>query len=445
MKNFSLTNRLIIALLSASLLIWSVNLITVYYVVHNESEEVLDQALVETAHAILSMHYTKDENAIFSPEIAESGHSNRIIFQIWNDKNQLLYQSNKSMSQALCSSDCNNSFHNTQINKVEYRVYGVWDIHHTRQIQIAEVGSVRSHILKEIGLHLSFVILLFIPLIAVVIFIIIKRSMLSLQKITNTIYQQSHEDIKVIHISQYPQEITPLIDAINHFLQKIGKLIDREKRFTADAAHELRTPLSIIKLNAQIIEHTDNLDDIKESARDIQKGIDRASRLTEQLLILSKLDSNKGTNSFNPINLAELIESCCDQVQPLLKAKHLRTRLDVCDLYISGIPEQIEILINNLLNNAIRYTYDNTAITIGCQKHDNHDLLFIEDEGPGIATEYTDLVFDRFFRVPGNQVTGSGLGLSIIKLIADQHQAIIHLTNGKISGLRVEIIFPRLK
>jgi signal transduction histidine kinase len=229
-----------------------------------------------------------------------------------------------------------------------------------------------------------------------------------------------------------PREIEPLVSSLNLLLTEIVESIEREKRFTSNAAHELRTPLAAIRVHAQVLLNARSASEAKEAALDIITGVDNASRMIAQLLTLARLDPVTPTHEVY-FNLAESIESAIKQMNYKLEEAEAHLFLNLSPTYIHGQPDQIEILVRNLLENAILYKSINERpeIRIGCGVSTDSQKIYmsVQDNGIGISKDYLPYIFQRFYRIPGSPSSGSGLGLSIVKQIADRHRATISITS----------------
>ncbi|MEC7118458.1 MAG: ATP-binding protein [Pseudomonadota bacterium] len=460
----SLNQRLLILLLSATVTVWTVSSISIYWTVKHEAQEIFDQALAETAHALLSLHvgHFQHDQSTNLPDIAHGQHSERIVFQIWRRDGQLLYRSTGISSEPIIpliaptddethesrdqDIDSDDAYALIKINREIYRSFVAWDQHGQFQVQIAERDDIRQQIFDETAMHLLNIALLFLPILALLILILVKISLRPLQQLTQRIDMQAIDDLQPIQPQQTPPELRPMVDALNQLLHKINQSFERERRFTANAAHELRTPLAAIRLHAQVLQGARNPTEAVEAALDIQHGVDRCTRLMEQLLVLARLDPQHQANEQQPLDLAQQIATVATQHAYLLEQQHITLQLNTPPTPVIGNPDQIEILLRNLLDNAIRYGGTHKSIWISCGLNAQQQAyLSIEDQGIGIPPTKRDRVFDRFYRLPDATSTGSGLGLSIVGQIAQLHQAKIKISHGRDQrGTCFTVTFPAL-
>ncbi|MFZ3192626.1 MAG: ATP-binding protein [Moraxellaceae bacterium] len=447
----SLNQRLLILLLSATVAVWTVSSISIYWTVKHEAQEIFDQALAETAHALLSLHvgqFQQHDEINSLPDIAHGQHSQRIVFQIWRHDGQLLYRSTGISSEPIIPlaappddeaqdrleehPDSDDTYAQVNINREVYRSFVAWDQDRQFQVQIAERDDIRQQIFDETAAHLLNIALLFLPILALLIMTLVKISLRPLQQLTERIDTQAIDDLQPIQPQQTPHELRPMVDALNQLLYKINQSFERERRFTANAAHELRTPLAAIRLHAQVLQGARNSDEAAEAALDIQHGVDRSTRLIEQLLVLARLDPQHPVVEQQSFDLAQHIAEVVAQHQYILAQQHINLQCDTPSTEMLGNPDQIEILLRNLLDNAIRYGGKDQTIWLNCGLNaQQHVYVSIEDQGAGIPDVQRDKVFDRFYRLPDATSTGSGLGLSIVRQIAQLHQANIKITQGR--------------
>lgn len=459
----SLNQRLLILLLSATVTVWAASSISIYWTVKHEAQEIFDQALAETAHALLSLHigqFQQDGRTDSLPDIARGQHSERIVFQIWQRDGRLHYRSTgidthpmvaiglpPSIADVTDPDDAwEDAYATIQIRGQAYRSFVVWDQQGQFQVQIAERDDIRQQIFDESAQHLLNISLLFLPILAILIFIFVKISLQPLRQLTLSISNQAIENLQPIQTAA-PRELQPMVNALNQLLHHINQSFERERRFTANAAHELRTPLAAIRLHAQVLQGARNPAEATEAALDIQHGVDRCTRLMEQLLVLARLDPQHPMIEQQHFDLAQQIAVVATQHDYLLKQQQIHLRLDTPPTDVVGNPDQIEILLRNLLDNAIRYGGNGHVIWIRCGLNDQQQVyLSVEDQGIGIPSEQRDKVFDRFYRLVDAASTGSGLGLSIVRQIVQLHQADIQLTEGRDQqGSRFIVTFPLLK
>ncbi len=271
----------------------------------------------------------------------------------------------------------------------------------------------------------------------------VKRGLKPLHKLADEIAQRSPRDLSPIAETYIFPEVRALTDTINDLLTRLNTAIAAQQRFIANAAHQLRTPLAGLKLQAERALREDDLTAMRPALLQIQSSADRASHLITQLLLLAKAEPVEGMHKLQPVNLSSLArEVCIDWIPKALQQKmNLSFETENQQLFLNGDEILLKELLANLLDNAIAYGYEagNILVQVVCQPQ---LALIVEDDGIGIAEDEINKVFERFYRPANSPGDGCGLGLAIIKEIADLHHAQINLNrSNQKGGLRVEIDF----
>jgi two-component system sensor histidine kinase QseC len=306
-------------------------------------------------------------------------------------------------------------------------------------------------------------------IISLLILWVVQKGLKALNHTVKEISKRDGENLQAIDLEKVPLELQPLIKELNHLFSRVDQSISREKRFTADAAHELRTPLAALKTQVEIAKK--ELDETKriQILNNIIHGTNRCAHVVEQLLTLSRLEPEAiAISSFDKINLTELTQDLVADLIPAILEKNIEFEL-ICEeepIFMMGKAPAIEILIRNLVNNAMNYTPEHGAISITLSKipdsAEASDMnkkspppaaaqgrkkvcLKVSDTGPGVPKELQERIFDRFFRELGNKQPGSGLGLSIVMQVVRLHRASIQArTPDSGKGLEVTVLFPDL-
>ncbi|HQT26076.1 MAG TPA: ATP-binding protein, partial [Burkholderiales bacterium] len=242
-----------------------------------------------------------------------------------------------------------------------------------------------------------------------------------------------------------PGELRPLVDAINTLLSRLEYSFENERRFTADAAHELRTPLAALKTQAQVAMRASEEAQRKKALEQVIGGVDRATHLVQQLLTLARLDPQFAQVGNSKVDLHQVVVGVLTELAPEALAKRIELVFEEAPrAMVKGDPEMIRILTSNIVRNAIRYTPEEGHVEVRIGEDVDAVRLHVIDNGPGIERGERTNVFERFYRTLGNRASGSGLGLSIVKRIADLHHAEVTLDTGENGkGLWVRVKFPK--
>ena len=280
--------------------------------------------------------------------------------------------------------------------------------------------------------------LIALPLILLLLVWLVSRALAPLHKLANQLRTRKPDDDRELPTQTLPQEVRPLVIALNQLFSRTGELMQRERRFTSDAAHELRSPLAALKVQAEVAQLAQNDEPVRDHAlNNLSAGIDRATRLVDQLLTLSRLDSLASLDDVQEVAFQLLLQNAVmDAWHEALRAG-IDIRLDVQDpsMKRQGQPLLLSLMVRNLLDNAIRYSPRGCVVDVVLQSHE----ITITDNGPGVSPEFLTSLGERFFRPPGQEKTGSGLGLSIVRRIASLHGMQALFMNTSSGGFEVRI------
>ncbi|POP43588.1 two-component system sensor histidine kinase QseC [Superficieibacter electus] len=273
--------------------------------------------------------------------------------------------------------------------------------------------------------------LIALPIMLALLIVLLNRELAPLKKLARTLRRRAPETADSLSTKGVPSEVRPLVDALNHLFHRTHEMMIRERRFTSDAAHELRSPLTALKVQTEVAQLMMDDPQAREKAlAQLHTGIDRATRLVDQLLTLSRLDSLENLDDVQPVPLAELLQSAVmDVYHPAHQAGvEVSLHLNAEDVTRTGQPLLLSLLVRNLLDNAVRYCPPGSHVDVTLY----HRRFSIEDNGPGVDNETLARLGERFYRPPGQDQPGSGLGLSIVQRIATLHQ--MSVTFGRAPG-----------
>jgi two-component system sensor histidine kinase QseC len=277
-----------------------------------------------------------------------------------------------------------------------------------------------------------------LPLMLLLLIVLLSRELRPLKKLALALRHRSPDATDSLPTAGVPAEVRPLLDALNHLFTRTQEMMSRERRFTSDAAHELRSPLTALKVQTEVAQLS--LDDPAAQQKALQQlhaGIDRASRLVDQLLTLSRLDSLDNLDDIEPIPIADLLQSAVMDIYPAAQRAGIEIRLHnhAPEVTRPGQPLLLSLLVRNLLDNALRYSPRGSVVDVTLEAH----RCRVRDNGPGIAPEALARIGERFYRPPGQEATGSGLGLSIVKRIAALHRMRVEIGNAAEGGCEVQL------
>ncbi len=441
----SLKQRLLLLALITVIAVWTGATAFTYYDARGEFDEILDAHLAQSA-TLLVVQASQDLDEI-ETEHAPLLHkySRRVAFQIWEEGHELRLHSANAPAQRLAERE--KGFSDSYINGKHWRVFSTWDESHEMLIQVAELSEVRDELASGIAINLLKPLLISLPLLALLLWTAITRGLRPLVKLTAEVEQREPDNLAALETESAPREVMPLIDRLNRLFTRIETSMQRERRFTADAAHELRTPVAAIKAQAQVaIAANSGTAEDKEvrnhALNNAILGCDRAAHLIDQLLTLARIDP-MGAQISETCNLSSLTAEVIGAIVPKALDRQIRLELDAGEnISVRGNPVLLRILLRNLIDNAVHHSPDGTRVQIIITNEQQNTLLSVIDNGPGIPEAELARVTERFYRPAGTSASGSGLGLSIVKRIAEIHDANLELKPVKDgSGLNVTVSF----
>ncbi|OOE98945.1 two-component sensor histidine kinase [Salinivibrio sp. MA351] len=309
---------------------------------------------------------------------------------------------------------------------------------------VAEKEAIRQELMTEVSLTIGLPQLLLIPLLAVIVVVLVSRAFRPLGELKETIAARSVDNLDHIHVAQPTVELTPLVKQLNYLFSQLNNAWVREKRLVSTAAHELKTPLAVLRLNAENALSAATKADRDNDLTNILAGIDRTDRVIQQLLMLSRVEQQKNTDTTH-IDLVPLLREQIAALAPMALTQQQSIELEGRDpLWVKGHPVMLSVLFTNLIDNAIRYAGEGASISVVTSCSANTVVVAVIDSGDAIPDEIKSRIFDKFFRGHTEKGDGAGLGMSIVKDIAEQHQASIAIRSPYFSdhGNGFTVTFP---
>jgi two-component system sensor histidine kinase QseC len=441
MKN-SLRLRLLAGTVAIVAVIWLALAVTAWHEARHEAEEIFDAHLAQTA-ALLAA-FVGDEADEIEEHLAEHHYARKVAFQIWADGKRLLAHSSTAPDVRLSKADA--GFSDSSSGGQRWRVYSLWDKKAHYLIQVAEAREAREDISRQLAGHLLLPLLVALPLLALALVLLIGASLAPLDRLAASISQRSPERLEAIPLEGSPRELHPILDRLNGLLGRIAQSIEQERRFTADAAHELRTPLAAMRTHAQVAQGSRDAAERDQALARVVEATDRATHLVEQLLMLARLDATGIVGKFVPCDLRAIAAEAVALAAP--SALQWAVEVELCEstpVTVAGEATLLGVALRNLIDNAGRYSPPGTRVRVTAGA-DPSGSAYVEvvDSGPGIASDERARVVDRFYRLCGSGETGSGLGLSIVAKVAELHGARLELLDGPGGkGLRARVVFGK--
>jgi two-component system sensor histidine kinase QseC len=436
----SLKQRLLLLALSTVVVVWLAAAAFTYFDAREEFGEILDAHLAQSA-ALLVLQASHDLDEVeteHTPLLHK--YSLRVAFQVWEGGRVLRLHSANAPGQPLA--DQEDGFSDKLMDGDRWRVYSTWDDSRKNLIQVAERTKEREELSRDIAGNLLKPLWFSLPILAFLLWLAVTRSLRPLDKLTGEVAQREPDNLAPLDAGTAPREVLPLIERLNSLFARIDASIQKERRFTADAAHELRTPVAGIKAQAQVARSASSDSDRTRALDNAIIGCDRAAHLIDQLLTLARIDTLSDETT-EPCQLRAIAAEMIASIAPTALNRDVRLALlESEEVLVRGNPVLLRIMLRNLIDNAARHTPPGTSVRIEISKESGRISLSVKDNGPGIPEDELDKLGERFYRPLGTSASGSGLGLSIVRRIAEIHSATLQLaTQNAESGLSATIIF----
>jgi signal transduction histidine kinase len=311
-------------------------------------------------------------------------------------------------------------------------------------IQIAQPIQVRQRLARAAAVRVVVPLILLLPVMITFVAWIVRRALLPLREVTAGVQRRDERSLAPLATANLPEEIEPLAAELNRLLARLQEAFAVQRAFIADAAHELRSPLTALRLQLQLLDRAPD-EAARRAARDsLGAAVERTIHLVEQLLTLARSDPGETASEFELLDLAAVAAQALTDMNALAMARNIELSLErQGDVPVRGDREALQTLVRNLLDNAVRYTPPGGFVRVRCHTVGAAALLEVIDTGPGIAPADRARVFDRFYRRANANETGTGLGLAIVKAIAERHGARVILDDAPPGGLHVTVSFPR--
>ena len=454
-RPLSLTRRLMAMVLGFVLAAWLVTALVAWFTTEHELSELLDAHLAQTTALLLAseLDVPVEDDARPAPVLLRK-YQSRVAFQIWRD-GRLRARSTDAPEEPLAPAGVQ--------GLSEQRLAGKrWRVFTAEQadargsaitVHVAEQLSARRHVLLASLRGTLLPLLLVLPLLAVGVGWTVRRALRPLHALGHRVAARSPRALDALPQDGVPAEVQPLVHALNGLLGRVAEQVAGERRFTADAAHELRTPIAAIRMQAQVAQGATQ-DEERRAALDATiAGCDRATRLVDQLLQLARLeadavDTQPAAGRDIPTDLTAVAARLVRELSDAARARGQQIRLE-CPPRPVDVPMSAAltaVLLRNLLDNALRYGPDGGKVAVQLlPAQATHGVrLCVEDAGPGLSDADLARLGERFFRVLGSGQSGSGLGWSIVRRLARLHALQLHIDRSPaLGGLRVTVDWPR--
>ena len=443
----SLQGRLLGLVLGLVASVWLASAVVTWFDARRELDELLDGHLAQAA-ALLVVQQAReieddDERRVDTPTLHR--YAPQVAFQVFHEGRLALRSANAPAAPMVAADErFQSGLRTVTIDGLAWRVFAAHGAERDVQVYVGEQAASRAAIVWAALRSMLWPMLAALPLLALATWWAVRSGVAPLRRLGRTLAERQPQALHAVLVDGTPAEMRPMLDALNALFARIAVLIEAERRFTADAAHELRTPIAAIRAQAQVA-----LAEADDAARRhaleaTLAGCDRATRLVEQMLTLSRLEAGVATPMAS-VDLSAVARRVLADAAPPALAKRQTIELDAAEpCPLQGDATLLAVLLRNLVDNAIRYSPPRATIRVAlARQHAGGVRLSVEDSGAGLGEAELARLGERFFRVVGSGQSGSGLGWSIVRRIANAHRATVRAgRSGSLGGLAVEVEWP---
>jgi two-component system sensor histidine kinase QseC len=415
----------------------------------HELDELLDSHLAQAAALLVAQQSgtpddDDDDHHVDTPLLHR--YATRVAFQVWHDGRLVQRSANAPAQPMLPAGQAfRTGLHTLAMADGEWRIFAAQGAERDVQVYVGEQTASRSAILWAVLRSTLWPLAIALPLLALGVWWAVRRGTAPLRRLGRTLGERDPGALTRVNLDGAPSEMTPMLEALNGLFERIGALIETERRFTADAAHELRTPIAAIRAQAQVALAEADDAERRHALHAVLLGCDRATRLVEQLLTLSRLEAGDEPASTR-VDLGALVRRVVAELASESLAKEQSIDFEAPQACIVAADESLlGVLARNLIDNAIRYSPTQATVRVRVDRDGPAARLLVEDSGPGLSEPDRHRLGERFFRVLGSGQSGSGLGWSIVRRIAAVQSARVRVgRSADLGGLRVELTWPAL-
>jgi two-component system sensor histidine kinase QseC len=446
----SLQQRLLVLVIGMVVAVWLATAAMTWRDVSHELDELLDSHLAQAA-ALLVVQQTQEvegeEHDLDAPSLHR--YAPKVAFQVFHE-GRLALRSANAPAQPMINAgpEPASGYQTVQLEGTAWRVFATHGAEHDVRVYVGEQMHSRQSILWAVLRSTLLPMVVALPLLALAAWWAIRRGLLPLRQLGDTLAARQPQALTPVVMDDAPSEMLPMVSALNGLFERLTEMMASERRFTADAAHELRTPIAAIRTQAQVALGEADEAQRRHALHATLEGCDRATRLVEQLLTLSRLEA--GTQPpVSKLDMRLLVQRVVADIAPQALDKQQNIELDAPgnqEALVSGDATLLSVLVRNLVDNAIRYSPGYATVRISVAASDQGVQLTVQDSGPGMNEANMARVGERFFRVLGTGESGSGLGWSIVRRIAAVHRAQVRMSaSAELGGLLATVAFPLVR
>lgn len=427
----SIRRQLLLWQIGALILTGLLASVVTYSLAWNAFNRVRDYGLEQIAYSVVR-HGVEHES-----EDEARNDRGQFVSQIWLADGSLFFSSLRDVGPPMQPP----GWHIVTWEGTEWRVFSLRE--GQLIIQVATEVAHRAGRFAAIAPWLLLPLIMLVVVLGLLIRAAVTRALAPLELVRGEIGRRGVSSLHALDAKSMPVEVAPLVDTLNELLARLDSALTAQRRFVADAAHELRTPLTAIKLQAQIAQRSPEPDDRRKALAELEAGVERAGHLVSQLLQMARLEPLDIRAAASTLRLDELMKSVVANFSAQAEARAIDLGITrAMPVQIIGHPDSLRVMLNNLVDNALRYTPTGGRVDLALIQKGESAILTVSDNGPGIQAEERTRVLERFYRSAGGDIQGSGLGLAIVREVVTQHHADLSLEDAAGGGLTVRIVFP---
>ncbi len=380
------------------------------------------------------------KNSPIAPSGFDVDTHSSFAFQIWK-ANKLIVKSKNAPSQKIANSTEEFGYRSFMGN--HWRYFSLSDEY--SQVIVAQPMPQRIESIEQVLLEAVLPIVIVIPIIGLIVYLAVNKALSPIRTLSESVMQKDASDLTPINIEAHTTDLEPIQNTINGLLERLNAAFEREKSLASNAAHELRTPISVLKLNAHNLKIAFEAKNIEEQhIEDLTANTERMAHVIEQVIALNRTTPENFDAKKTQFNISNLLQEVIASNFSQIDSQGQSVSLNATSMSIFADKFSLETLFDNLIKNAIKYSGIGAEILISATNNGDNITISVEDSGPGIEEEQLDKVMQRFYRVKHHEQTGSGLGLSIVSHIVALHKGNVALGRSSLGGLRVDIVLQHL-
>ena len=431
----SIRKNLLFALLAAMCVVMLLGGWATYRAARNEAGTLFDYQLQQIALSLRDQTFQGQAEALANDERLD------YVIRVWDRSGLAVYYSRPNQQLPELTQL---GYSTASTREGEWRFFAIQ--YHGLTIAVAQPMRVRHQLAASAAWSTLKPFFVLLPVLGLLIWVLVSRGLRPLSRLAQSVQARTPESLDPLPEIDIPEEAKPLVFSLNDLLSRLKVALSAQRAFVADAAHELRTPLTALQLQLQLVERAESAGEREAAIGQLKSGLQRATHAVQQLLTLARQEPGAVEYRLAPVSLADLVRNSVVAHARLAEAKTIDLGVTEIDeaAVVSGDADALRILLDNLLDNALRYSPAGGQVDVSCGRQDGHFFLTVADSGEGIPPNERERVFDRFYRRGGEGdgvSTGSGLGLSIVRMIAERHGARVTLADSEAGGLLVRVGF----